>query len=242
MYLTHKEGEAKGLTLGQNHELSNVMDKRHKSKVEKLKNTLRVINDVINGKVKDSHGVKGPDNEMRDKVLEQIKIWVPELIEKYKINLEKAQEAERARREEVPEVRSEYQIIAEKDRQRVTEILAEEKRLREIEKRKRERASKKLANTKKSTIDEKLGNEGKTDKRPPNLDEASPRMEKDKEEYTLLPDNNDLEDEYFNYLASSDDESMSEQSNWSDQETYLGQTYTTETQSFHREVIFMTQK
>ncbi|KAG5884912.1 hypothetical protein JTB14_034110 [Gonioctena quinquepunctata] len=51
MYLTYREGEAKGLTPGQNHELSNVMDKRHKNKVEKLINTLRVINDVMNGEV-----------------------------------------------------------------------------------------------------------------------------------------------------------------------------------------------
>ncbi|KAG5889786.1 hypothetical protein JTB14_004529 [Gonioctena quinquepunctata] len=75
-------------------------------------------------------------------------------------------------------------------------------------------------------MDGKLGNEGKTDKRTPKLDEASPRMEKDKDEYTPMPDNNDLEDEYFIYLSSSDDELMSEESNWSNQGTFLGQTFT----------------
>ncbi|KAG5868854.1 hypothetical protein JTB14_031094 [Gonioctena quinquepunctata] len=50
--------------------------------------------------------------------------------------------------------------------------------------------------------------------------------DKDEDEYTPIPDNNDLEDEYFNYLASSDDELMSEESNWSNQGTYMGQTFT----------------
>ncbi|KAG5893198.1 hypothetical protein JTB14_016473 [Gonioctena quinquepunctata] len=52
-----------------------------------------------------------------------------------------------------------------------------------------------------------------------------PQGSGNKEEVTPTPDNSELEDEYFNYLASSDDESMSEVSNWSEQGTYLGQSY-----------------
>ncbi|KAG5898000.1 hypothetical protein JTB14_007945 [Gonioctena quinquepunctata] len=98
MYLAFREAEAKGPDSIENSELLNVIKKRHRDKVQRLKYTLRAIRDVIKGNVKEEYGDKYPDMDMEEVILEQMETLDPELYEKYNMNLRKIQELKEAQR------------------------------------------------------------------------------------------------------------------------------------------------
>ncbi|KAG5898001.1 hypothetical protein JTB14_007946 [Gonioctena quinquepunctata] len=58
------------------------------------------------------------------------------------------------------------------------------------------------------------------------MEERNEQRKSKERRNTLSPDDSSLEDEYFNYLASSDDETTSEDHIFSDGGTYMGQTLT----------------
>ncbi|KAG5884913.1 hypothetical protein JTB14_034111 [Gonioctena quinquepunctata] len=136
---------------------------------------------------------------MRDKVLEQMEILEPELIEKYKINLDKAQEAERVRRKKKEAEKREASGKAQKTPE-IPKIKPKKPNMKDYLE-KRAAIFKEAANKEgqKSTMDETLKKKRETAKLTPSLAAASPPP-------PMVTDN--YEYEYFSHLSSikSDEE------------------------------------
>ncbi|KAG5884469.1 hypothetical protein JTB14_019007 [Gonioctena quinquepunctata] len=298
MYLTFKKAEAKGPDSIENSELLNVIRKRHRDKMQRLKYTLKAIRDVIKENVKEDYGDKYPNVDMEEVILEQMEILDPELYEKYISNLRKNHELKEAKRMEkekandsklkgkeaekreapgktqstgasapppqediekaqslkerkanpeetgknkstditppppaqtppknaaakAPLEKSPLQIAFEEDQKEFKVKEAEHKRELEFYRQRKELHKLQSKKSKESAVDEYFEHLSESA-----MEERNEQRKSKERRNTLSPDDNSLEDEYFNYLASSDDETTPEDHFFSDGGTYMGQTIT----------------
>ncbi|KAG5867617.1 hypothetical protein JTB14_001293 [Gonioctena quinquepunctata] len=122
---------------------------------------------------------------------------------------------------EAPSKKSPYQIAIEEDQKIFKEKEAENKRQLEIHRRTKELHNPLRIKSKESAVEEYFEHLSESA-----MEERNEQQEPKERRNTLSPEDSSLEDEYFNYLASSDDEVTSEDHIFRDGGMYMGQTIT----------------